>query len=683
MSNDAARSRLGACLFILPLLVSSCGRQRSSTLEPRDKALANVNRTLKELNRRKVELERQIGGAKDGDQKRRLEAENDRVASSLAPLRNLSAKNIQISFGQPAAPSQFPFIVALLANAGLDPRLEQNCGGSIVSQNWILTAAHCLDNATEQSVLVFDGGNDLTSGAAPLVPQQFVRNPSYVPRQPHDDIALIRLSGSGTSKTVVKLDEGSQNLLGTTPEIAGWGFNELGERASTLRWALISIPSSGCPGSTSTLPNMLCAVGTGNTCTYDSGGPLVLGDGGSALLIGVTAGGVDDCSKRGGSGLYTKVAPYLKWIKDTMRTQPLTRMNLPKALSAVARKDRPDVPTTAPADSGRLLPISTGDESGFINTSGVVTIWPRFQRVGTFEEGLAPAWQVFPDELYPKVGYIDRTGAWAIKPQFEWGAPFHEGYARVHLSDKYGTKALVSRIGTIVRIADPVYDIGDVYSDRVVYSPDGYSFGFVDSAGKLVISTQFDAASPFHEGLARVEKTKAYGYIDLHGKVVIPLRYAVASDYHAGRAAVCELPRSRCGYLNLHGDFQPTINTLSRPWLFDQSLPLDYNEDGLHPYYDDESGKFGYVNDEGRIAIRPQFYNADDFSDGLAAVSLDQYSCCEYIDTHGKAVLSSLIGCEPFVKGIAGTTRRTSGPVTEFRYIDKRGRSIWTSSAFK
>ena len=75
------------------------------------------------------------------------------------------------------------------------------------------------------------------------------------------------------------------------------------------------------------------------------------------------------------------------------------------------------------------------------------------------------------------------------------------------------------------------YELSDDFSDGRVVLRQGNQYGFADHTGKMVIEPQFDAVSPFHNGVAWVGRDSLYGFINSQGETVVPLKYAPAGDY--------------------------------------------------------------------------------------------------------------------------------------------------------
>ena len=74
--------------------------------------------------------------------------------------------------------------------------------------------------------------------------------------------------------------------------------------------------------------------------------------------------------------------------------------------------------------------------------------------------------------------------------------------------------------------------------------------------------------------------------------------------------------------------------------------------DGLVRFVEDE--KFGYKDREGNVIIKPQYFEASDFSEGLACVKKGKTSSWSYIDTSGRSAIRALFRqAKPFHEGLA------------------------------
>ncbi|WP_158630510.1 serine protease [Glycomyces terrestris] len=212
----------------------------------------------------------------------------------------------QIIGGDPAAEGQFPWIVAL-ADAS-DPSFNY-CGGQLVEQDVVLTAAHCTEGSDPADVVIRHGGTDITRTEVYEVAEIVVAD-GYDGATMANDWALVKLAEPIAGAATVPLADADTKDWGTLT-VAGWGTTETGSGSQDLLH--VDVPyvtddeCAGAYGGEFDAASMICAGdlehGGVDSCQGDSGGPLVSADG---VLVGVVSWG-HGCAEAGKPGVYANV----------------------------------------------------------------------------------------------------------------------------------------------------------------------------------------------------------------------------------------------------------------------------------------------------------------------------------------------------------------------------------------
>lgn len=288
--------------------------------------------------------------------------------------------------GEVAAEGAWPWQVALLVGGAPVGTDSQFCGGSMVMDRWVLTAAHCIHLPQEdgsfadlwpQDVSVLVGTNTLTPGSGDLIPVEAIfRHPSYSGTQFDFDIALIKLARAPQVpyQTIEVPDAEYGDLLnrqGVTTIVTGWGLQEGATPSPELRQAQIQVldrelcntamlearaedAAGGFGYAVQTLgvadedayaiwdalmakapkplsENMICSgtfEGGKTSCNGDSGGPLVVPvDGGGYIQAGIVSWGLSATTGRGCEetalfSAYTNVSKFVPWLNQTIEANP-------------------------------------------------------------------------------------------------------------------------------------------------------------------------------------------------------------------------------------------------------------------------------------------------------------------------------------------------------------------------
>lgn len=335
--------------------------------------------------------------------------------------------------------------------------------------------------------------------------------------------------------------------------------------------------------------------------------------------------------------------------------------------------------------------------------AGRLVINPQFDSAGPFSEGLAPV--RIGDSKTGKWGFIDKQGAMVIKPHFDFPIPpiFSEGLASVHVGDtKTGKWGYIDKQGTMV--ITPQFDFAERFSDGIalvhITDKESRKVGYINKQGMIVITlpSHFMDASIFSEGLAPTADIYAFddnpapnypganfkfGYINKQGTMAIKAQYGQALAFSEGLAAVFvgTFETGKWGFIDKQGKMVITPQ-------FDEVLPASFLEaetpflmlskvfnEGLAAVRigDDMSGKYGFIDKQGAMIIKPQYVNALAFSEGLAPVLIGDHMSGKwgFIDKRGAIVISPQYGnALAFSEGLA-PVRVDNGGTSKWGYIRK------------
>ncbi|MCU0831617.1 MAG: serine protease [Rhizobiaceae bacterium] len=230
-------------------------------------------------------------------------------------------RNGRIVGGTPAPNGAYPYQVAVEIRTSQGASL---CGGSVINNFTILTAAHCMRAGATYRVLV--GTNSLNTGGRIIGVRQVRVHPGYNrPTAFNNDVALLRLA-SPAGVVPIRLANAQQVAVleraGRNAVITGWGATfEGGGATPTLRQAAVPLMSlATCRNLYANRYNitnlMICAgriQGGVDTCQGDSGGPMVVTEAGVRYQIGITSFGLG-CARPRAPGVYARVSQLLPWI---------------------------------------------------------------------------------------------------------------------------------------------------------------------------------------------------------------------------------------------------------------------------------------------------------------------------------------------------------------------------------
>jgi len=195
---------------------------------------------------------------------------------------------------------------------------------------------------------------------------------------------------------------------------------------------------------------------------------------------------------------------------------------------------------------------------GYINSSGKLVIPIKFAEAFDFEpNGLA----IVRENESKLSGLIDKTGNFIVKPIYDFIEYLGEGRFTASVNDEH-----------------TVFD----YKGKEIFKNSGQVFGFKNGRAAFY--------SKMPNG------TGKYGYIDLQGKVVIPREFETTGMFSNGKAVV-KVSDKRYAIIDLNGNI---LNTFLYEFVGDL-------QEGLMPFQEKSNSKFGFIDESGKVIIKPQY----------------------------------------------------------------------------
>merc|ERR1711971_1288761 len=262
--------------------------------------------------------------------------------STAAPIQDNCGTNAnnRIVGGTESRQGDWPWAVVLGTKNTFSNRFSVQCGGTLLDQTTVLTAAHCFDQSGGPNVVRL-GDHDINTSsdgaqAVDVSIRRIIQHPGWDSNSLENDIAILKLSQPiqysrdirrACMPTAYRGQDLPSVLARPQPIVVGWGSTSTGTGpTSRLRQAPVQmVTQQQCANAYRQVSRVtigatkLCAgEGTRDTCNGDSGGGLFSRNlGGGFAVVGVTSFGVE-CARDDFPGVYTRVDEYLPWIQQNM-----------------------------------------------------------------------------------------------------------------------------------------------------------------------------------------------------------------------------------------------------------------------------------------------------------------------------------------------------------------------------
>ncbi|KAI4459014.1 hypothetical protein MML48_6g00013353 [Holotrichia oblita] len=256
--------------------------------------------------------------------------------------------NFRVVGGEDTDLTEFPW-TALLQKTRPSGQKSWDCGGTLINNRYVLTAAHCVTSPvtlvrlgewnldTEQDCV--GKGTYRTCNLPPqdVQVEKTIPHPEYARNSQgiFNDIALLRLSRPVTLTTYVSPIclplPNERSSIGQRSYVTGWGAVSTRQSSSSIKQKL-KVPIVNLQvceneyGSKGLKINerMVCAGGEKgkDSCKGDSGGPLISKPNPNSeqyYIEGIVSYGHIECGKEGFPAIYTRVSDFLDWIRENVK----------------------------------------------------------------------------------------------------------------------------------------------------------------------------------------------------------------------------------------------------------------------------------------------------------------------------------------------------------------------------
>ncbi|XLS27946.1 WG repeat-containing protein [Flavobacteriaceae bacterium M23B6Z8] len=314
---------------------------------------------------------------------------------------------------------------------------------------------------------------------------------------------------------------------------------------------------------------------------------------------------------------------------------------------------------------------------GYINAKGEVVIPFKFQHIPDeikdFSEGRAVV------KMNNKFGYIDSEGKMVIPPKYSRAYPFNEGFAVVESNGDSGNRALIDKNGKVIfYFLEKYQEKVDSLAKNVLVTTNKLSDGKIsvhqfiqggktvsavfDSQGELLFTKRFRRINPYVNGITeahidscRTSSANCWVIIDDRGEILTNESYARCVRIDKDTFFVQNHDTGEQKVITTKGDMVPPIIEKGISVLSDDLV----NHTTL--IRAEKNGRYGYIDQMGKVILDFQYNHVSVFSEGLAFVKKpDRTVLC--VDEKGNRIFQidavydanwgSAVPYEPFPSGV-------------------------------
>lgn len=324
--------------------------------------------------------------------------------------------------------------------------------------------------------------------------------------------------------------------------------------------------------------------------------------------------------------------------------------------------------------------------SGYVDLDGKVVIEPQYNRGALhFQGGLAKVHHYDKASNTWTLACIDRQGQVVVSANVAgWIRCEFSADGGWAVAGKGGRKGYINREGQMLRITLPPEWQAELERQRAEAKPEKNAEKTSEKTAEeaaenarlgkkpqQTLSPQewadyaFDDAHAFREGLAAVALGGRWGFIDPQGRIAFVASADKVRDFHEGLAAI---QRSDGRYAFVDRQGKPQTG-------FDYLEALDFSE-GLAPVRTQEG--WGYIDSRGQWAIAPRYFAVGPFKNDRARVCREQKDAgvvCDYIDRSGQVAISigDYSNAQDFSEGFAAVRQSR---LNRWGFIDAQGKPL-------